>query len=328
MAPKLSIVIPVYNVEETLDRSLQSIRSSRPEDVEVIIVDDGSADHTPELLNEYKQRVSFPCRVVRQDNAGVAAARNRGIDEVSGDYLVFLDADDRWEPGALDRILTLADEGADIVGWDFISVGSAGRREIRQADYKTPEEALRNLMGGTMKWNLWLFAVRREFMKQNNLRFLPGADMGEDMQFMLKAFACADSVKQIHESLYRYNASNPASISSKMNERRRGEVTRNLQEVDTFLSHTRHAALCKDYLPHLKLFIKLPLLVSLASHDYETWYSWFPEANGFATRNRALPFRVRLLQGLAARRLWGLVWCYNILVYKMVYPLFFRSGRS
>ena len=328
MAPLLSIIIPVYNVGKTLEGSLQSIRSNMPEAVELVFVNDGSSDCTAELLDSFRKRTKFPCRIISQENAGVAAARNTALDAACGKYLVFLDADDKWKDGAPDRLLALTEKEADVIGWDFASFEGTRGRVIRQADYSTPEEALRNLMGGTMKWNLWLYAIKRELVTGNQLRFLPGANIGEDMQFMLKAFSCASHVLQVHEPLYCYNASNPDSISAKITDRKMVEITRNLEEAEAFVINAGHSALWNDCLPHLKLFLKRPLLISLSRQDYETWYGWFPEANAFATLNTALPYRVRLLQGLAARRLWLFVQAYNLLVYRLAYPLLLRFRQS
>lgn len=170
-----------------------------------------------------------------------------------------------------------------------------------------------------MKWNLWLYTVRRELVDTNSISFVSGADMGEDMAFILKAFSCAKTVKQIHQPLYAYNASNPASISNRMDQRRRNEVTLNLHSAEEFLLQSPYADLFKEYLPHLKLFIKLPLLIGYSKEAYETWYAWFPEANAFAMKNHSLPLRTRLLQWFASKRIWWMVRLYNGIVYGLMY---------
>lgn len=307
----LSIIIPVYNAEATLERSLSSLFGQLTPQTELIIVDDGSTDATPIIVERFASKAKKNCRLVHQENAGVASARNRGIEIARGDYLAFLDADDNFLPGALSQILQLMKEGADIIGWDWMNETEGRVRQMRQTDYYSPEQALKNLMGGTMKWNLWLFAVKREMIDSNYIRFLPGADMGEDMGFMLKSFSCAKQVKQVHEPLYCYNASNPSSISLQLNDKRRSEVSRNLDAAVAYLQTTSNAELCKQYLPHLKLFIKLPLLIGFSFKDYSIWYQWMQEANPYAMKNTALPFRVRILQGMAAKRLWIGVWLYN-----------------
>ena len=319
----LSIIIPVYNAERTLEKTLRSLLPQLQGQVEVVIVDDGSTDSTPDILAAFASQAGGCCRLARQENAGAAAARNTAIAAAKGDYLAFVDADDRLPENAVKAILQETKDGVDILGWDWQSVTDGKKRSFTQAAYSTPGEALQNLMGGTMKWNLWLFAVKRELVLDNEARFLDGSDMGEDMAFMLKCFASARKVKQIHEELYEYNASNPGSISQQLNEKRRAEVSRNLASAEVFLLDSSYRTLCERFLPHLKLYIKLPLLIGDSVQDYEVWYNWFPEANAYAMANKNLPFRTRLLQGFAARRMWWAVRLYYRLVYKLVYGLVF-----
>lgn len=90
---KLSIVIPVYRTEQTLDRCVKSILAQNLLNMEVILVDDGSPDHSPQLCNDWAARDSR-IRVIHQTNAGLSAARNSGIEVATGDYLTFVDSDD------------------------------------------------------------------------------------------------------------------------------------------------------------------------------------------------------------------------------------------
>ena len=316
----ISIIIPVYNAEKTIRNSLESL-SRQEGDFEVVFVNDGSTDRTEDVIRSFMEDSHLNGRILHQENAGVAAARNTGLDAAEGDYLMFLDADDSLADDALKLVSADLVDGPDILGWDWVNDENGKIRQMRQASYGTAQEALTALMGGTMKWNLWLFAVRRERMIANGIRFIPGEDMGEDMQFMLKAFSCARTVKQTHQVIYRYNASNPASISAHMNERRRSEVSANLASAVEYLQQSDYRQLCGSHLPHLQLYIKRPLLISSSREDYETWYRWFPESNAFATKNKSLPFHTRLMQGWAAKRLWLLLKIYNLLMYKILYPL-------
>ena len=287
--------------------------------MEVVLVDDGSTDRTAALMEEYRDGSPYRCRILRLRNGGVAAARKAAVAAATGRYLVFLDADDAFAEGAVTKVLSAAACGADILGWDCEVAAGGRRRRLRQADYGTPGEALAHLMAGTMKWNLWLFAVRRALVEDAGITFTPGDDMGEDMAFMLKAFGSAASVRQIHEALYRYSAPHGGSVSAAMDDGRRAQVSRNLESAAAYLAHTPHAALAAAKMPSLKLYVKRPLLMSTAAADYRTWHRWWPETNAAAAKDRDTPLRIRLLQGLAARRLWPLVWMYNILVYKIAY---------
>ena len=104
--PLVSVIIPVYNGERFLAEAIESVLSQTYPNCEVIVVDDGSTDHSPEIARSY-QSVGF----VRQEHAGTAAARNRGIKHSAGEYLAFLDADDLWLPDKLR--LQMAELNAD-----------------------------------------------------------------------------------------------------------------------------------------------------------------------------------------------------------------------
>ena len=322
---KISIIMPVYNAAGTLKESLDSIAAQTYKDFEVIFIDDCSTDETPAILKKFQTDSELACRIVRQMvNGGVAAARNRGLKEAQGEYLAFVDADDKLEPLALEKAEAALINGADILGWDWTLGFEKNGRYMRQADYAFPLEALKNLLGGTMRWNLWLFLVRRAFVMEHQLRFLDGANMGEDMQFMIKAFLHAHKVVQLHEALYRYNAVSDSSISRQFSERRRLEIETNLREAEKAVMESPYAYSLQVYLQYLKLFLKLPLLISSDKENYRLWYDWFPEANACAMSNKQLPLRTRILQWMAAKRLWTGVKIYYLCVYKVIYGILYR----
>ncbi len=325
---KVSVIMPIYNAARTLPESLESIRRQSFRDFELIIVEDRSTDESVELIEAFAASADFPCHIVSQpQNLGVATARNRGLAAACGDYIAFVDADDRIEPQTLEtaiQALDASDGQIDIVGWDWTLGFEKNGRYMRQADYDTPLQALKNLTGGTMRWNLWLFLVRRELLTANDIHFIDGANMGEDMMLMLKAFTCAKKVLQLHEPLYRYNAASPTSLSRQFSPERRAEISANLAEAERYLLAGPFAKEMAEYIPHLKLFLKLPLLISAERDNYETWYSWFPEANSFAMKNKTLPFRTRLLQYIASQRCWIGVKLYYLLIYKFVYGIIYR----
>lgn len=319
-----SIIIPVYNAEKTLAASLDSLRAQRFRDFEAVFVDDGSTDRSPAILEAFAADSGIPCRYVRQErNSGVAAARNRGLKEARGEYLAFLDADDILVPEALEKIAAAAD-GADIIGWDWLLGFEQNARPMRQAAYDSPLQAIKNLMGGTMRWNLWLFALRREWLLAEGLRFLVGANMGEDMQLMIAAYARAERVVQLRETLYRYNAVSATSISRQFTPERRREIEENLSAALRAVAASPYAAELTPYGDYLKLFLKLPLLIGTDRTLYRLWYDWFPESNAAAMQNKALPLRTRLLQALAARKQWWAVSLYYRLVYQVVYGLIYK----
>lgn len=107
--PSVSVIIPTYNRSDAVSRALSSVASQSYPPDEILVVDDGSSDKTPELIPEL-----FPEAIyLRQENRGVSAARNRGIREARGDYLAFLDSDDEWLPRKLERQIEALETNRD-----------------------------------------------------------------------------------------------------------------------------------------------------------------------------------------------------------------------
>lgn len=102
----INVVIPLYNKAATITRALQSVFSQTRLPDEVVIIDDGSTDHGADVVRSLTS-TPLPVRLIQQKNQGVSAARNRGIAEAQGDWIAFLDADDRWEPTFIETILRL-----------------------------------------------------------------------------------------------------------------------------------------------------------------------------------------------------------------------------
>lgn len=130
-ASKFSVVIPLFNKRLTIKRAVDSVLGQTHDLLELIIVDDGSTDDGADIVEAIDDK---RLRVVRQPNRGVAAARNRGVAEASGDYVCFLDADDRWEPWFLEHVAGLIDlnPSAGLYSTRYAVVSPNGARKVRR----------------------------------------------------------------------------------------------------------------------------------------------------------------------------------------------------
>jgi len=107
--PLVSVVIPTYNRAEWIGGAVESVLSQEFQNYELIVVDDGSTDETPKVLERYSDRI----RMIRQANCGVSAARNTGVASSNGDFIAFLDSDDLWLPGKLSRQVVFFQQNSD-----------------------------------------------------------------------------------------------------------------------------------------------------------------------------------------------------------------------
>lgn len=319
--PYFSIIVPVYNAAGTLTRSLESLSAQTFRDFEVILVDDCSTDASAEILNRYVASNEFARVISHTQNRGVAAARNSGLDDARGEYICWMDADDMMAPNLLETIHSVGNE-YDVIGWDWTLMMKDNGRYMRQADYSSPEEALTGMMQGVMRWNLWLWAVKRDVW--GALRFSEGDNMGEDMMAVLSILSLSESIFQIHQPLYSYNAVNSSSISKQFDISNRRQIENNLSRLEQTLFESLYAEDCIKNINYLKLFLKLPLLQSQSFHDYDTWTEWFPEANGSAASNPHLPIWTKTQQWMASHRMRIGLWLYYTLIYKFVYGIIYK----
>lgn len=314
---RVSIIMPVYNAEATLQKSLGSIKSQAYSDIELVAVDDCSSDGSLSVLEQFAAESGIATTIVRHEqNLGVATARNSGLDHAMGDYVCWLDADDWFAPDAI-RKMVKAIGDSDILGFDW-TLESQTARYMRQAEWETPVEAMRAMMTGTMRWNLWMFMVRRSLYEQQHIRFQPGQNMGEDMLVTFRLMLAAKTGTQLHETLYHYRKPSETSVSRTMGERQRREVGTNLCDLTQEIVQSEAWSTLLPLMDSLKLFIKRPLLVTGEKSDFRIWREWMPESNRSALRSTGLPVHTRWLQRMAALNLWVGVKLYHILVYRIM----------
>ena len=124
----ISVVIAAYNAADTIGRALASVATQTVKPLEVLVIDDGSADATSEVASAMRNSMNgIELRLFTQQNAGAGAARNRGLAEAKGTFVAFLDADDAWLAGKVERCMSKLDETKDVlVAHDFIRIEASG----------------------------------------------------------------------------------------------------------------------------------------------------------------------------------------------------------
>ena len=169
--PKFSIIVPVYNTEKYLKRCLDSIKSQSFKDYEVIIVNDGSTDKSSSIISKY------PYKVINQKNLGLSMARNNGVKDASGEYLIFLDSDDYIEKDLLKKINKSLSNSPDLVRFQIKEVFDDNDDIIYEEnsfENKTGVEAFKLITEYHFVENAWAYAIKREFYLKEKFSFKKG----------------------------------------------------------------------------------------------------------------------------------------------------------
>lgn len=326
--PKVSVIIPVFNVESFIRRNVRSLMEQTLDDVEFLFVNDASPDKSVNYL--YEELEAFPMRkpyvkILEHDfNKGLPAARNTGLSEASGDYIYHCDSDDWLEPDMLEKLyLAAQDNEADIAYCDFYLSFEKKERYMANPVFTDADDMLkRGFLGGLMKYNVWNKLVRRRLYEKNSIVFPEGHPMGEDMT-MVQLSAVADKVSFVPEPLYHYVKLNEGAYSNSYTSKKLDDIRYNVFRTESFLKEKYGDSLKKE-ISLFKLSIKLPFLLTGDKRMFNLWREWFPEANAYVNANPDLPKRTILLQQMAVKGHWWYIKLYYLFVYKVIYGLIYK----
>ena len=214
---KISVIVPIYKVEPYLRTCIDSIRNQTYTNLEIILVDDGSPDHCPEICDEYAA-VDERIRVIHKENGGLSDARNAGLETASGEWISFIDSDDRIEPDMYETLLTLAGQyEADIsVGGVSDELIKDGKTEIVKTTETdpvsilalSPTDAMKRYFTGS--WSAWDKIYRREIF--SDIRY-PVGEINEDEAIVLRVLEQSHRVVYTTQVFYHY-IRRPESITT------------------------------------------------------------------------------------------------------------------
>ena len=216
---RLSVIVPVYNVASYLDECLSSLEAQDCHDFEAVCVDDGSTDASADILAAWYRTHEW-VRVVSKANGGLSSARNAGLAVAQGDYVCFLDSDDRYVPNACSKIIESLDQsGADaLVFGGFALPRDASTPWMDKTLSPTPAtyEGLCEelLFRPDTRPFVWRNAFCRDFLLREGLSFNEDIAYGEDQVFQFAAYARSRKTEVIPDRLYEYRVTRSGSLMS------------------------------------------------------------------------------------------------------------------
>lgn len=249
---KLSVIVPVYNVESYLNECLESLIVQSMHDFTIICVNDGSTDSSRQLLSEWESR-DARVRVIDKKNGGLSSARNAGIDAAETEYVCFLDSDDRFHRDACKRIVELMDTtAADIVtfgatclppeaGYPWL-VDVLSPRDIVYDDF-----SMDILLKEKSRPFAWRTACRTEFLNSHSIRFDESVRFGEDQVFHFAVYPRSSKTTFSSEKLYDYRVAREGSLMFKMNLDAEAKLLEHVHIVDAILADWAAGRLLDQY---------------------------------------------------------------------------------
>lgn len=329
----VTIIVPVYNVERYLSRCMDSLLAQTLQDIEIILVDDGSSDHCPDMCDEYAQRYSF-VKVVHKQNAGLGMACNSGLEIASGKYVAFCDSDDWVAPEMYETMYRVAeDNGADMVFTGLQRIDENGnitqmKQPIRMEVIRKHDDVLdlgMSIMANPvsvrqerkLEMSAKVVLYRNSKIRDNALRFVSERQLiSEDLIWNLDNIAHAECVCCIPQTFYFY-FDNSASLTNTLKSTRFDSYKKLHQELQErltrsafppealvrndrlFIGYCRHS-IVRTFEPHVPASYRRKYIRTICSDPI-----WKEIRLRYPVAQMPLLYRV-FLQMIMCRTYWGI----------------------
>lgn len=250
--PKVSVIVPVYNVEEYIQKCLESLVNQTLKDIEIIVVNDGSTDNSGNIIREYVRKYNDKIKYYTKKNGGLSDARNYGLKFATGDYIAFLDSDDYVVNTMYEKMYNKAiKEKCDYVECDFIWKYDNKEKKDIGIRYKNKHEML--IRARVVAWNK---LIKRNLIEKIKIEF-PRSLRYEDVEFFYKLLPHIQKFGVVEECLIYYVQRN-SSIANTQNERT-GEI---FKVLDNVIDYYKNQEIYNEYKTELEYTYTRLLLCS------------------------------------------------------------------
>ena len=242
-SPFVSVVIPVYGVEKYIEKCLESCFSNTiAEQCEFLIINDCSPDKSIELAEKMiKKYPNITVKIIsHKKNKGLAAARNTGLKYATGKYIINVDSDDWVDNIYLEKLYTKAEENhSDIVICNLYKE-LENKQELIELNMPASKEFVEALLEESLPGWLPIKMFRLDFLRENNITWIDGVNMCEDLILSVKAFSQTKRISFVDEALYHYNNTNLTSLSSKLSENKANQLITAVKEIESYLDDEKY----------------------------------------------------------------------------------------
>ncbi|MBD5441608.1 MAG: glycosyltransferase family 2 protein [Treponema sp.] len=276
MEALITVMIPCYNAENTINKCLASLfENAVSEKCEFIIVDDCSTDGSVNMIEEtvlkYPNLHDNIKVISHKTNMGLAKARNTAFEKASGYYIICVDSDDWVEPDYLSLLYEEArNSNADLICCDYYADTIKGTQRIRAFPGMNSSACLQRLAENKYYGYLWIKWIRRSVLIDNNIKWVEGINLWEDMVISCKILPYIKSISYVNKPLYHYVA-NPHSLVHTFNQNKAENLIAAVREIERFYAEKNIYEKHADEINCLK--IRAKTLISLKLHKNKDFYS-------------------------------------------------------
>ena len=308
---KVSILVPFFKVEKYVGRCVESLFTQTYQNIEYVFVNDCSPDKSMDVINEYieKYGVAEKCKIIsHKKNQGISASRNDCLDNMTGDYFLFVDSDDYIDKDMIESLVEAAiKENADISGCGYIEEYADHSVEHPQKYTNDHDEMMRAITLLTIKGVMWKLLVRSTIVIDHcdEVRFIPDRNMVDDYLFCCQLFYYAKRFAGVNRCMYHWIQYNPNNYTHTTIFAVESQAAA-IRKTEEFYREKGVYELLKDVLLKRKFISKLPLLLDNTCFDVKRWRLLFPESNE-AWKDMAFSFCNKTLFRIATSPLYGLL---------------------
>lgn len=281
---KVSVLVPFYNVENYIGRCVESLFSQSYKNIEYVFVNDCTPDKSMEVVNEAIQKydVADRCKiVVHEVNKGISASRNDCLDNMTGDFFLFIDSDDYIDQDMVESLVSAAvQENADISGCGYVEEYADHSVECPQEYTNDHDEMMRAITLLTIKGVMWKLLVRSTIVTdhKDEVRFIPDRNMVDDYLFCCQIFYYAQRFASVDRCMYHWIQYNPNNYTHTTIFAVESQAFA-IRKTEEFYREKGVYEVIKYSLLQRKFISKLPLLFDKNCYDVLRWRNLFPESN-------------------------------------------------
>ena len=257
----ISVIVPVYKVEKYLPKCIDSLLSQTIQNIEIILVDDGSPDNSGAICDEYAAKDSR-IKVIHIPNGGVSTARNIGIENAKGEWVSFIDSDDWIEDDYLfsmynhakkyDLDIVVAGVTVEFSNEDRISIQKNEQQEVFTVT-RDLGKAYHNLIKKSLSHYLWNKLYKKSFLDEYNIKMLPGIPVGEDFLFNIDAFINAKAIGLVTNIGYHYIRTGGESALTRYHSNLDIAYKKSLDSIKAFSDHYNMAYEMQAYIDSMQI---------------------------------------------------------------------------